>query len=175
LQFSSDGKMLCAGSFDSTISVYVNVEGEYSHLTKLEGHENEVKCVSWNPANKKLASCSRDKNIFIWEANSEGDDFLCDNVLEGHTQDVKWVAWLDNYTLVSSSFDNTIKVWEYEDDEVVCRQTIEGHSSTVWSVASHTPTKNLLSVSDDGTVKVWGCQPNGKYEQLQSMEGLHTG
>ncbi len=38
LQFSSNGNMLCAGSFDSTISVYVKVEGEYNHLTKLEGH-----------------------------------------------------------------------------------------------------------------------------------------
>lgn len=73
--------MMCSGSFDSTISVYISVGGDISHLTKLEGHENEVKCVSWSPSGKKIASCSRDKNIYVWERNTEGDDFLCENVL----------------------------------------------------------------------------------------------
>lgn len=114
-----------------------------------------MKCISWSPNSKKLASCSRDKNIYIWEKNADEDDFLCDNVLEGHTQDVKWVGWLNASTLVSGSYDNTIKVWQYEDDDVVCSQTIEGHSSTVWSVVMHPPTKNLLSISDDGSVRVW--------------------
>lgn len=130
--------------------------------------------MSWSPTDKKLASCSRDKNIYIWERNAEGDDFLCENVLEGHTQDVKWVGWLDNGTLISSSYDNTIKLWEYEDDDVVCRQTIEGHSSTVWSVVMHRPTRNLISIGDDGTLRSWGCEPNGKYQQIQCLTDVHS-
>jgi len=66
LQFSSNGNILCAGSFDSTISVYVNIKGEYNHLTKLEGHENEVKCVNWNPSNKKISELlSRQEHLYL--------------------------------------------------------------------------------------------------------------
>lgn len=36
------------GSFDATISVWVLSEDGYEMLGMLEGHESEVKCVSWS-------------------------------------------------------------------------------------------------------------------------------
>lgn len=52
--------------------------------------------MSWNFNDQKIASCSRDKNIWIWDFDSISYDYVCDAVLEGHTQDVKYVEWFPN-------------------------------------------------------------------------------
>ena len=82
---------------------------KFKCLKTLEGHSKYVLSVAYSPDGTKIISCSRDKTIKTWDANT-GD---CLITLEGHSWRVYSVAYSPYGTKkISGSRDETIKIWD---------------------------------------------------------------
>ena len=137
----------------------------------LEGHESEIKDLAWSPDGELLATCGRDKSIWIWLKEID-DQFECLDVLQGHTQDIKSILWVPGTrALVSASYDNTIKVWNEVSDEWLCTQTLDGsyqgHETTVWGLACDASGERVLSCDGEGMILLWRVEVSAQDKSVE--------
>ncbi|KAI1788069.1 WD40-repeat-containing domain protein [Ganoderma leucocontextum] len=184
IAWSPSGTTFATASFDSNIGVWgqeedgdnndgaFNPAGEWECMSLLEGHETECKSVAYSSSGNLLASCSRDKTVWIWEVHPD-HDFECMGVLMEHTQDVKAVAWHPTEEiLASASYDDTIKLYiDDPQEDWYCFQTLSGHASTVWALAFSPDGRFLASSSDDATIRIWERVQEHKWEHVDTLEG----
>lgn len=80
--WSPSGLTLATASFDANVGVWERApreddedmddgegrpKGEWECASLLEGHETECKSVGYSASGTLLASCGRDKSVWIWE------------------------------------------------------------------------------------------------------------
>ena len=171
--WSPCGRYLAAVSFDGTCCVWRRADDggggggggplEWEIIATLEGHENEVKGAAWNASATLLATCGRDKSVWLWEfGDDEGFELV--SVLHGHGGDVKAVCFdacsrlRDDDLLASCSYDDSIKLWGDDGDDWSCRATLTGSGSTVWDlrfVAAPDGSRRLVSCGADRVLRLW--------------------
>lgn len=156
-------------------------ENEWNLMALIEGHENEVKAVAWNWSGRYLASCSRDKTVWIWETDPETlEEFECVSVLSDHDQDIKHIVFHPQHNLLaSSSYDDTVRLYNQDDDDDdwSCVAILNGHQGTVWCSAFEHPNSasardgriRIASASDDCTVRIWSTTSSVELTKLDSV------
>lgn len=170
-------------------------EEEWEFNLVLEGHENEIKSVGFSPSGQFLATCSRDKTVWIWEEVEE-DEWETVAVLSEHEGDVKCVAWAPSeYSgrggkfygtdcLASASYDDTVRIWREDGDgEWVCVFVMDGFGGTVWGLEWEKLKKEndgeergrrmarLVTACQDGGVKVWELVEEEDEEEEEEGKG----
>jgi len=92
------------------------------------------------------------------------------HTLTGHTDTVWAIAVSpDGQTLVSSSGDKTIKLWNLDTGQLL--HTLSGHSDTVRSISLSADGRTLASGSGDKTIKLWNLETGKLLNTIASNSG----
>jgi WD40 repeat protein len=105
----------------------------------LTGHKNDVYSLIELP-DQRMASCSKDKSIIIWNTNN----FQPIKYLFGHLGPVISLALIGSQYLASGSCDRTIRIWDLNDYST--KSILKGHLDCI-NVLIYSEHINFLSIS----------------------------
>lgn len=101
---------------------------------------------------------SSNNDILIFDAGTQS---IVDT-LSGHINTVWSLAWShDGRYIATSSFDMTVKVWEWDGNTGVLLYTFNKHTSPVFSVSWSPNASHIVSASNEGQIYVW-ARDNGQ-------------
>lgn len=114
------------------------------------GHTIAAYMAVWSSDGTRIASCSADKTVKVWDAMT-GDHSL---TYPGHTNEVNAISWWSQQRLIASaSRDKTVHVWGA--DTGIASLIYKGHQGIVNDVVWAPRGSRLASASYDRTVHVW--------------------
>lgn len=164
--------ILASCSYDDTIKLFANDldDGDWSTIASLTGHESTVWAIDFDCTGNRLASCSDDRTLKIWEKSGSGEKdstWTCVATVaaDNHSRPIYDVSWnKTNGLLATACGDDFVRVFKEvspgpESGDKVSFELvhkIKAHESDVNCVKWHPKLSNYLaSAGDDGRVKIW--------------------
>ena len=164
-------ELLVSCSSDRTVKLWAGADRGHQNLATLHGHTDYVKALACSPVTKKVASCSLDRQILIWDIEATTATELLEEPavsLTGHAESIYSIAMNDaGTTIVSGSTEPELCVWDPRSGK--CVATLRGHTDHVRTVAVNSAGTICASGSSDGTLRIWDlgqqrclftCQPH---------------
>ncbi|MEM9217987.1 MAG: AAA family ATPase [Cyanobacteria bacterium P01_F01_bin.150] len=118
-------------------------------LNRLEGHDDSVLSVSFDPKGEMLISSSADKHIHMWKVNG---DLIKE--IPAHSKDIRMVNFSPNGDFfASASDDGYINVWS-RDGRLI--KAIKAHAGIATNVVFHPNSQSVISADGlDGEITHW--------------------
>jgi WD40 repeat protein len=128
----------------------------------------EVTSLSFNPSGQLLFLGCINGDISVWDmnANSQADHLE----LRGHTDRItSMVVTQDSSTLLSASWDNTVKIWNLLQGKELT--TLSGHDDSLLSIAISNNEQLIASAGWDDTIILWDLTSGKKLRTLVGHKG----
>lgn len=191
------GNTLVSGSTDRSIRIWDIARAECTQV--LQGHTSTVRSIQlllpvctgqhingtpvMMPEQPLIISGSRDSSLRVWKlphsdepryssSNHAQSDEKCPyliHILTGHQHTVRAITAYGD-TLVSGSYDCTVRVWKVSTGEPLHR--LQSHKSKVYSVSLDHERNRCISGSMDHTIKIWSLDTGSLLYNLEGHSSL---
>lgn len=154
LVFSRDGKHLASCAInDYVIRLWYPESGKLRHT--LTGHVKQVRAVVFSPDSQQIASASEDGTVRVWSpARGTLRHILGRGMkLFSGRPTTSLVYANDSKELACGSIDGLVRIWNPANGDLV--QILQGHESTVDTVAFSPNGQVLASIPQNGALIVW--------------------
>ncbi|XP_010479846.1 PREDICTED: protein SPA1-RELATED 4-like isoform X1 [Camelina sativa] len=146
---SADPTLLASGSDDGSLKLWSINQGVCIGTIKTKAN---ICCVQFpSDSGRSLAFGSADHKVYYYDLRNPKLP-LCTMV--GHNKTVSYVRFLDSSTLVSSSTDNTLKLWDLSMSNSGVNET------PLHSFMGHTNVKNFVGLSASDGYIATGSETN---------------
>lgn len=171
-------KALCASS-DGSVSIVELHEDNTLTSEVIPTHQIGVNSANWAPAlpnsDQRFVSGGSDNLVKFWKR--QGDKWINEATLEGHTDWVRDVAWspslLSKSYVASGSQDKTVIIWTQQGANGEWHKRLlrsEKFPDVVWRV-SWSLSGNILAVSGgDNKVSLWKETLDGDWESAGEVQ-----
>ncbi|KAF2671168.1 WD40 repeat-like protein [Microthyrium microscopicum] len=138
------------------------VQLDYKPQFTLRGHKKAVSDVKISPDGARIASCSADGTIKIWNAQTGQHE----HTFEGHLAGVSVIAWSpDSRWIASGADDKVIRLWDVTMGKPHPYPFL-GHSNYISSLAFSPKGNILASGSHDEAVFLWDVRAARRIRSL---------
>ncbi|XP_016887788.1 ATG16 autophagy related 16-like 2 isoform X2 [Cynoglossus semilaevis] len=147
VRFSSSSDLVATGGTDRVIKVWDIRAGSLTHTATLEGSNEGITCVEFDPTGSRVLAASYDKSALLWRL----DDSIPKLTLTGHSRKVtaaRFSGFLHH--VVTGSADRTIRLWDLH--RAACVQVVEVSSFCSDLVCSE---NCIISGHYDSKIRVW--------------------
>ena len=144
--FSPDGQQIATASQDQTVKLWTRQGLLQTELKGAHRHYDQIYAVAYSPNGKMIATASGEAIAKLWRRDGT---FLKD--LQGHTGEVRSIAFSPNGHWIVTSDDHTIKLWKSDGTFL---KNLKADIDEIHAVVFSPDSERIAVASDDHIVKL---------------------